>query len=114
MEQVQPNGEWTCLEVMGHRRHVGKMEEVTVCGVGMLSIHVPTVEEGVVTSFTTFTYAPASVYGFHRVSEGTGLLANSTTGRKQVLLGHRLPAAEHSFQPVEDFDTDDLDDERPF
>jgi hypothetical protein len=109
---AQPNGEWTCLEVMGHRRHVGLMEEVTVCGISMLAIHVPTVEDDSVTSFTTYTYAPASVYGFHRVSEANGLLANSRTGRTRLLLGHQVPAAEHSFQPVEDFD--DIDDERPF
>lgn len=32
---------WAVVEVMGHRRYVGQVEEVTVAGVPMLRVHVP-------------------------------------------------------------------------
>jgi hypothetical protein len=32
---------WAVVEVMGHRRYAGQVEEVTVAGVPMLRVHVP-------------------------------------------------------------------------
>lgn len=35
---------WAIVEVMGHRRYAGQVEQVTVVGVPMLRIHSPEVE----------------------------------------------------------------------
>lgn len=33
--------EWAIVEVMGHRRYAGQIEEIAVAGVPMLRVHVP-------------------------------------------------------------------------
>lgn len=49
---------WAVVELMGHRRLVGKVEEVEVAGAGFLRVEV--LGEG--GAFTTQFYAPGAVY----------------------------------------------------
>ena len=40
-----PDDRWAVVEVMGHRRYVGLVREVTIAGIALIRVHVPEVKE---------------------------------------------------------------------
>lgn len=63
MEQVF---EWAQVEVFGHRRHFGRIEEVERFGTKMLRIDVPTDDP---TKFDTLLYGGASIFSIALCTE---------------------------------------------
>lgn len=58
---------WAILELMGHRRLGGMVEETTLAGAGVLRIDIPAAEEG--KTYATQYYPPSSVYCLTPCSE---------------------------------------------
>jgi len=57
---------WAILELFGHRRLAGFVQEVEIAGKGMLRIDIPKNETEIL---TTQFYSPDSMYGLTPVSE---------------------------------------------
>jgi hypothetical protein len=88
---MEPFKGWAILELMGHRRLAGFVQEVTLAGAGMLRIDVPG-KDGNATQF----FSPSSVYALTPCSEAT---ARAVAGAAPVnewelpsLRGKALPA----------------------
>jgi hypothetical protein len=64
MTQITAYEGWAMLEVMGHRKRVGRVQEVEMYGGKMLRIDIP-LEGGDVTEF----YSCASIYALRPLSE---------------------------------------------
>jgi len=64
MTQIAAYEGWAMLEVMGHRKRIGRVQEVEMYGGKMLRIDIP-LEGGDVTEF----YSCASIYALRPLSE---------------------------------------------
>ncbi len=108
--------EWAILELLGHRRLAGRVQECTIAGAAFLRIDVPkgdAVDEWELTQM----YAPSSVYALTPVTEAVArrVAANITiepVTRWDVAIP-ALPAASRRDVDVDD-DPNDADDDGPF
>ncbi len=82
-----PEGfEWAVVEIMGHRKHAGRVRQEERFGAKMLRIDVPTlatdpIEEGKpmswsVTSWTTHWYGGPSLFSFTLTDEESAMKIN--------------------------------------
>ena len=56
---------WSILELMGHRRLGGRVQEATIAGAGVIRIDVPNEEGGETTQF----YAPGALFSLTPTTE---------------------------------------------
>lgn len=83
--QADDGFQWAIVEVMGHRRHVGRMREAEMFGAKMLRIDVPTMvadsgKEGEAATFSaaswlTHFYAPSALFSITLTDEERALRA---------------------------------------
>jgi hypothetical protein len=83
----QPFAEWVILELMGHRRLAGYVQEVEIAGKGYLRIDIPG------TPPVTQIYGPDAVYCMTPTTEE---IARGLASKTRTVPVHRyeLPAAE--------------------
>lgn len=81
---------WAILELMGHRRLGGFVQEVQVAGAGFLRIDVPGDVEG--ETHSTQFYPPASVYCLTPVSEAAARVV-ARSSRPEPVARWELPQA---------------------
>lgn len=100
---MDPFKGWAILELMGHRRLAGFVQEVTLAGAGMLRIDVPS-KDGDATQF----FQPASIYALTPCSEataravaGAGLPAPVNEWELPSLRGKALPASRGDFDEID-------------
>lgn len=100
---------WAILELMGHRRRAGLVEEVELGGAKMLRIDIPIGADKTITEF----YGGSSVYGLRPCSEEMARDVASDT------LGDEMPVrpayyaereARKRLQPPERREDDDADE----
>lgn len=78
---------WAILELMGHRRLAGWLQEATIGGGSFLRIDVPS-EQGTISQF----YSPAAVYAITPCTEETAkLVARSSTPQPVSTWDLRIP-----------------------
>lgn len=96
---------WAILELMGHRRLGGYVQEQEIAGHGFLRIDVPgdTVGETHSTQF----YSPGSVYCLTPVSEEAARIVAKSSRPAPVALWELPPARRRT---EDDDDNDDLGD----
>lgn len=81
---------WCVLELMGHRRLAGKVQEVTVAGQGFLRIDIPAVKDR---PAATQLYSPGSVYAITPTTEELArAVAENTVHEPVYEAGFRQPA----------------------
>lgn len=68
----QPFAEWCIVELLGHRRLAGYLQEVQLAGAGFLRLDIPEADGD---PGRTQYIAPGSVYALHPVSEATARAA---------------------------------------
>ena len=108
--------EWAIVEIMGHHRTAGRIEEVVRFGATMLRVDRPH-EDG---AFTTEFYGGSAIYALRPCQEEIARRAAYQMYEERPLapLSYRLPApptddeVEEVFDEVEEFG--DQEDERPF
>lgn len=71
-ETHQPFAEWCIVELLGHRRLAGHIQEIQLAGAGFLRLDIPA--EGADPARTQYI-APGSVYALHPVTEATARAA---------------------------------------
>lgn len=64
-DQSSPLDQWCILELMGHRRLVGRLSEATIAGASFLRIDIPGADGRETTQF----YAPSAVYAITPTTE---------------------------------------------
>jgi hypothetical protein len=89
-QQTQPFAEWAILELLGHRRIAGHLQETTIAGHGFLRLDIPATDGH--TAQTQYI-APGSIYALHPVDEKTARAA-ATAWRPQPVQRWELPAAD--------------------
>ena len=91
--------EWTVLELMGHRRLIGYVQEFEVAGAGMLRIDIyeGDAEKPTATQF----YSPSAVYCMTPTTAETARRAGHL-GRVQPVSRYELPAAPEPDEIDED------------
>jgi hypothetical protein len=111
----QPFGEWCVVELLGHRRLAGYVQEVQLAGTGFLRLDIPPAGDD---PGRTQFIAPGSVYALHPVGEETARRA-AGAWRPAPVQRWELPATPPSREDIADLD-DELndegedDDEQPF
>lgn len=90
-ENAAPFEGWAVLELMGHRRLGGYVQEATVAGAGFLRIDVP--GGGDAPAEATQFYSPSSVYCLTPVTEA---MARAVAGRNRP-----QPVQRWELDPVE-------------
>ena len=68
--------EWMLVEVLGHRRHFGRVREVERFGAKLLRIDIPIDGDPDAKGWQTHFYAPASLYGLTPCTREAALKAN--------------------------------------
>ena len=68
--------EWMIVEIMGHRKHAGRVREEERFGAKMLRIDVPLKGDPAAHGWETHYYASASIFSFTLTDEATALHAN--------------------------------------
>lgn len=71
-ETQQPFAEWAIVELLGHRRLAGYLQEVQLAGAGFLRLDIPEADGD---PARTQYIAPGSVYALHPVTESTARAA---------------------------------------
>lgn len=117
--QDQPFAEWAIVEMLGHRRLAGHVQEVQIAGHGFLRLDIPEAADG--DPARTQLVAPGSVYALHPVTEATARRA-AQAWRPEPVSRWELPALEPAGKPragtagdvfactAEDFEGGDDDD----
>lgn len=107
-------GYWAIVELMGHRRRAGFVQEVEQFGAKMLRIDIPAGEASV-----TEFYGGSSIYALRPADEAVAREVAEQLGdpRPVAPVAYRLPAPEGpapgAFAADDADDADDFD-ERPF
>lgn len=105
-EESADGWSWAIVEVMGHRRHVGRVREERY-GTKMLRVDVPVDGDPEANGWRTHFYAGSALFGETPCTREAALAANKPYERP-ALLSHRL-------REIEDADlADDRDDGMPF
>lgn len=98
---------WAIVEMLGHRRVAGYVQETTVAGAGFLRLDMP---ESETHPAQTQLISPGSVYALHPVDEQTARTA-AAAWRPAPVHRWELPAAPSRPQPrIGDPDDDEPDD----
>ncbi|GAA4681288.1 acetyltransferase [Phytohabitans rumicis] len=84
-----PFAEWCILELLGHRRLAGHVQEVQLAGAGFLRLDIPAAGDD---PGRTQYVAPGSVYALHPVDEQTARRA-AEAWRPPPVQRWELPAA---------------------
>jgi hypothetical protein len=104
---VTPEGTWSLVEVMGHRRLLGVAREETRFGAPMLCLHAPVfAADGTITDWQEQLYTPQSLFSVSTVREDVALAEL----RKNAWRYHRHPDPAQAL-PAPDGDGCDLPDE---
>lgn len=98
-----PPAEWALVEIFGHRRHYGRIEEVERFGAKMLRVDEPTEDQKV---FTTHFYGGASIFSMTPCTE--------EAARKWHARYAPASIKPQSLLPPSDDPADDVDDEDRF
>ncbi len=96
----KPFADWAILELMGHRRLAGYVQEVEMAGTGVLRIEVPAIEGG--KPFTQF-YSVAAIYC---VTPTTEEMARAVASR-----AYTRPVQRYELPPARDAEDDDSAEE---
>ena len=75
-EESADGWEWMLVEVLGHRRHTGRVREEERFGAKLLRIDVPLKGDPEAHGWQTHYYAPASLYGLTPCTREAALQAN--------------------------------------
>lgn len=68
-QQVEPRSAlWAQVEIFGHRKHFGRVSEITRFGIIFVSVEIPTTEPGM---FRELFYAPSSIFSITPCDEAT-------------------------------------------
>jgi hypothetical protein len=107
MTQITAYEGWAMLELMGHRRRIGRVQEVEMYGGKMLRIDIP-LEGGDVTEF----YSCASIYALRPLGEEVARDTAKRYRRPARPVDYRaLPAPQPNGCDGEDDSQADRDDE---
>lgn len=115
-ESAAPFAEWCIVELLGHRRLAGYVQEVQLAGAGFLRLDIPAADDD---PGRTQYIAPGSVYALHPVTEETARRAAATWRPEPVQRWElaALPAEPETFRQAADHlldeDDEDLYDEDP-
>jgi hypothetical protein len=88
-DTAQPFAEWAIVEMMGHRRLAGLVQEVQLAGAGFLRLDIPAAGDD---PGRTQYLSPGSVYALHPVDEATARQA-AAAWRPAPVQRWELPAA---------------------
>ena len=105
--EIDDGWEWAIVEVMGHRRHVGRTREVERYGIKMVRVDVPTNGDPEAHGWTTHFYTGSSLFGVTPCTREAALAANKPYERP-ALLSYRSRESEDADL------ADDRDDGMPF
>lgn len=94
--------EWMIVEIMGHRKHAGRVREVERFGAKQLRIDVP-IKGDPVNGWETYHYSGSAIFGYMLSDEATVMKAN-----KPYESPYRLSYRER------DGGDNEQDDEGPF
>jgi hypothetical protein len=83
--------EWMILEIMGHRKHAGRVREEERFGAKMLRIDVPIKGDPAANGWETHYYGGASIFSFTLTDEASAMEANKPWDAPSR---YRLPAPE--------------------
>ncbi|MES2166558.1 MAG: hypothetical protein V4458_05935 [Pseudomonadota bacterium] len=101
---IQNDGwEWAIVEIMGHRKHAGRVREEERFGAKMLRIDIPVKGDAAANGWETHYYGGPSIFSFTLTDEDSVMRANmpwDAPGR------YRLPAPEAD-APDDDNEYDD-------
>ena len=104
-----PPDVWACVEIMGHRKHYGRIREVERFATKMLRVDVPTQTAapllGEPEVFETFMYGGNAIFSLTPMTEEAARKWAESERPKPYRPMGRLPAPDYG---------DDEDDERPF
>lgn len=88
--------EWMIVEIMGHRKHAGRVREEERFGAKMLRIDVPVKGDPAAHGWDTHYYASASIFSFTLTDEESAMEANRPWDAPSR---YRLPAPEPTAEP---------------
>jgi hypothetical protein len=96
--------DWAIVEIMGHRKHAGRVREVEKFGTKMLRIDVPIKGDAVANGWETLFYGGLSIFSFVLTDEAAVMSANKPY---DPAYRYRLPAPgtpddDTSFQEDDD------------
>lgn len=109
-ESKEPFAGWCVLELLGHRRLAGYVQEQEIAGAGFLRIDIPGDKPGQV--YATQFYAPGSVYGITPVTEATAR-AVARSNRPQPVHRWEMPSPALPRPERLDLDKDEYEDDEP-
>ena len=72
----QDGFEWAIVEILGHRKHAGRVREEERFGAKMLRIDVPVKGDAAANGWQTCYYAASSLFSFRLCDEATVIAAN--------------------------------------
>lgn len=107
---AEPEFEWAVVEIMGHRKHAGRVREEERFGAKMLRVDVPTitmapptVEGGqpvaTIEKWTTHWYGGPSIFSFTLTDEESAMRMNRPYYSPQRYIA---PAHDTDFDEIED------------
>jgi hypothetical protein len=99
--------EWAIVEVMGFRKHVGRVREVEKYGAKMLRVDVPIKGDPVANGWETHLYSGSALFGVTPTDEASAMKANKPY-EPPALTRWRDSPAEHEHH---DSTIDEIDDE---
>lgn len=108
--------DWAIVEIMGHRRHAGRVREEERFGAKMLRVDVPTCNAAGI-SWETRYYGGSSIFSYTPTTEETVMRVNKPY---EPPARYQLPAPEDDDEPegeasdADDGAAGDDDDGRPF
>ena len=98
LTEEQPFAEWAIVEMMGHRRVAGYVQEMQIAGQGFLRLDIPAAGDD---PGRTQYLSPSSVYALHPVGEATARKAAETWRPEPVSRWElQLPAIEPPQLPL--------------
>lgn len=96
MDAIEDDGwSWAIIEIMGFRKHAGRIREVEQFGTKMLRIDIPVKGDPAKNGWETHCYGGPSIFSITPTDEATALKINKPY---EAPATYRLPA------PVDDFD----------
>lgn len=94
-----PPAIWACVEIFGHRKHYGRIQEVERFGTKMLRVDVPVSASapllGEEERFETFLYGGGSIFSLTPMTEGAARKWAEQERPRPISPLSRLPAPEY-------------------
>ena len=91
--------EWAVVEIMGHRRHVGRTREVERFGAKMIRVDVPACGNPAEHGWITHFYPGSALFSFTPTDEASALRANRPYEPPAL---YALSAPDDEIDPPED------------